>query len=31
MVQSVLPYEPYYKLDPSLLEMAVKQQICRET
>src|SRR6266404_691128 len=26
LVQSVLPYEPYYKLDPSLLEMAVKQQ-----
>ncbi len=26
LVQSVLPYEPYYKVDPSLLETAVKQQ-----
>ena len=26
LVQSVLPYEPYYKLKPALLEPAVKQQ-----
>src|SRR6266478_3055845 len=26
LVQGVLPYEPYYKLEPSLLELAVKQQ-----